>query len=561
MKKKILLLAILAISASLLLLIWNGFSGVYSVEGPVPAKKAVQPVKELKPDNKIGIAHTEIFGELQRPQVVFDHKKHTDALIKEGKKEWETCQECHPLNEDKTLVSFEFPKQVKKKDADSYMNAYHDECMDCHKEKRKEGKESGPITCGECHIEKLTSVQLKYPVVEFDFKLHDDHDKTLQEKDFKENCNLCHHIYNEELVYEKGKEWSCYYCHEPGREVGPVLAKVTKITKEKGLEISKVSHTRCLNCHLYYSREDKKAASEEEKKSPLECSKCHTGEYKTIAELEKVPRPDSGQPEKAFIDIENAKMKGVSLNHKTHQQNSKTCRGCHHETLNPCKECHTLTGNLDGKWINTVNAYHDPFSEKSCAGCHNVEKSDKKCAGCHHAILPMNLESKGPKKETCARCHTGKKEGLPMPAALSVAGLDTEKVKKEVEVKVLEREYEPSKFPHLKIIEELVKISNDSEMGRYFHAEMQTICDGCHHQSRAEAEAKKDTPPYCRNCHSVTFDRQNRNKPKLVAAYHNQCIGCHEKMELEKGRKCEECHKEKPVRQKYPLEIQRISIK
>ncbi len=561
MKKKIIFAGVIL---SLLLFGFITLTGVYSTEGPMLIKKAIKPVKEVKPDNKIGIARTEIFGELQRPQVVFDHKKHTDALIKEGKKEWETCQECHPLNTDKTLLRFEFPKEVKKKDADSYMNAYHDECIGCHKEKSGEKKESGPITCGECHVEKIASTFFKYPVVEFDFKLHDDHDKKLKEKDFKENCNLCHHIYNEELVYEEGKEWSCYYCHDLERKAGPVLAKISQITKEKGFDIRKVSHTRCLNCHLFYSREDTKIATatkEEEKRPPLECSKCHTGKYKTIAELEKVPRPDSGQPERAFIDIENAKMKGVSFNHKTHQQKSKTCRGCHHETLNACKDCHTLVGIADGEWVNIANAYHEPFSDRSCAGCHNIAKEDKKCAGCHHAIMPMDLETKGPKKETCARCHTGKKEGLPMPSPLSVVGLDKEKVKKEVEIKILEREYEPSKFPHLKIIEELVKISNDSEMGKYFHAKMETICNGCHHQSRSEAEAQKDAPPYCRNCHSLTFDKQNKNKPKLIAAYHNQCIGCHEKMDLEKARKCEECHKEKEKRQKYPLDIRQISFK
>jgi hypothetical protein len=145
----------------------NGLSGVYSVEGPLPVKKEIKPVEVIKPENRIGIAHTEIFGELERPQVVFDHKKHTEALIKEGKKEWQTCEECHPLNKDKTLVDFDFPKKVKKKDKDAYVNAYHDECMGCHKRMSMEKKKSGPVTCGECHVEKLASLDLKYPVFEF----------------------------------------------------------------------------------------------------------------------------------------------------------------------------------------------------------------------------------------------------------------------------------------------------------------------------------------------------------------------------------------------------------
>ncbi len=48
------------------------------------------------------------------------------------------------------------------------------------------------------------------------------------------------------------------------------------------------------------------------------------------------------------------------------------------------------------------------------------------------ALLPMmDIQTKGPKKETCNICHTGKKEIL-SGVKLSIAGLDTEKVKKEV---------------------------------------------------------------------------------------------------------------------------------
>jgi hypothetical protein len=105
----------------------------------------------------------------------------------------------------------------------------------------------------------------------------------------------------------------------------------------------------------------------------------------------------------------------------------------------------------------------------------------------------------------------------------------------------------------MKIIERFVKTSNDSKMGAYFHTKMQTLCDGCHHQSRAEAEAKKDEPPYCRNCHSINFDRLKPNRPRLIAAYHTQCMGCHKSMVLEKPTKCKECHEEKDRRPAYNM--------
>ncbi len=552
MKKKILFLII---SISILFFIFNGLHGVYSTEGPILPKKAVKPVKEIKPENKIGIAHTEVFGKLERPQVIFDHQKHVETLNKEK----QGCDTCHSLDEWKEF-KFDFPKEVKKKDKESVMNAYHDECIECHKKRYKEDKKTGPVTCGDCHKKEFELVAVKYPAVEFDFSYHDQHVKKLKENIGKDDCSLCHHTYDIEeedetiaLVYEEGTEESCYYCHDLEKKRGPKLTAITHVASKKGLDIRRASHLQCLNCHLKYEKELelKKEKKKDEKAGPTECVKCHTGKYKTIAELEKVPRPDRGQKEIAFIDIENAKMKGVAFNHKNHEKSYKSCRGCHHETLNECKQCHTLTGSKDGNWVNTANAYHGVLSEWSCAGCHNKKKSEKDCAGCHSLIPIMDIQAKNPKKDTCALCHTGKKELLE-PPALSVAGLDPQVVKKEVEVKILEKEFKPAKFPHREIIEKLVNISNDSKIGRYFHAKMQTICDGCHHQSRAEAEAKKDTPPFCRNCHAIAFDPLFPNRPRLQAAYHRQCIKCHEEMKLEKPKKCIECHEEKEVR---PVEI------
>jgi hypothetical protein len=84
-----------------------------------------------------------------------------------------------------------------------------------------------------------------------------------------------------------------------------------------------------------------------------------------------------------------------------------------------------------------------------------------------------------------------------------------------------------------------VKVSNDSRLATYFHRDIQTLCKGCHHQSNVSAELQI---PHCRNCHMADYDKRNLNKTNLLSAYHRQCQGCHEKMELAKGRKCSECH-------------------
>lgn len=530
---------ILGVSIVYLILLIYGLSTVYSVGNPVPPKM----LKVDKPENLIAIAHTEIFGRLERPQVIFNHKKHEEALKADG------CSACHPEAEDGS-VKFDFPKGVKKKDKKSVMNAYHDECIDCHKKKSSENKKTGPVTCADCHSNRTAHLEIIYPAVEFDFAYHDTHVKKLREKIGKDDCSLCHHMYDiyEEdealrLVYEEGAEESCYYCHELGKKRGPEHAEITRVAAGKGLSIRKAFHHQCLNCHLKYQEEYIKKG--EKDACPTECIKCHTGKYKTISELEKVPRPDRDQKDTAFIDIENSKMKGVTFDHKSHQISSRTCRSCHHETLKACQECHSLTGKPEGSGINIARAYHDVFSEHSCAGCHNRKKAEKKCAGCHYYISDMDIETMNPKKETCAVCHNGRKDKVVIPKPFSAAGLDQQKVKKEVEIKVLEKEFEPSKFPHRDIIDKLVKVSNDSRLATYFHRDIQTICEGCHHRSDTRAEAQKDTPPYCRNCHMTAYDRQNLNKTRLLSAYHRQCLGCHEKMELEKGKKCSECHKEK----------------
>jgi hypothetical protein len=530
-----------------IILIAAGLGMVYTAGEPVSAEKlAVE-----KPGNKISIAHAEYFGKLQRPQVIFDHKKHVEAAKDEG------CKTCHPADE-KGKVLFTFPKKEYKKNKTSAMNAYHTTCIDCHKKYAVERKKTGPVICADCHKDSLQDVSIKYPAVEFDFAYHDKHVKKLKEKVGKDACDQCHHIYNPEekdeskrLIYKEGTEESCYYCHDLNKKRGPELSAIVKVAAEKGLSIKKVSHEQCLNCHLKYQEEYRKKGDMEA--TPTECVKCHTGKYKTIAELAKVPRPDRKQKDTPYIDIDNARMKGVAFDHKTHEMASKTCRSCHHETLKACKECHSLTGKPAGNGINTSTAYHSVFSDHSCAGCHNQIKTDKNCAGCHQFIPAMDIESVNSNKEACTACHSGKKEKVIMPQAFSTAGLDPQKVKKDVEIKVLENEYEPSKFPHREVIDKLVKASNDSKMATYFHKNLHTLCSGCHHRSASEAEVQKDSPPNCRNCHMVSYDRENLNRTRLLSAYHRQCMGCHDAMQLKKGNsmkfeeggRCVSCHKRK----------------
>lgn len=494
----------------------------------------------MQQENKLVIGHTEVFGVLERPQIIFDHGRHVKELKKEG------CGVCHPANADKNLV-FQYPFSVQPGDEAAVRDAYHSLCIVCHTKRLREKEKYGPITCGECHDRKRAREVPSIPVFVFDFHYHEKHVQKLGKR-----CDLCHHSYDtvdRELVYEAGTEQSCYYCHDLDAKRGPFLKSEIEVAKQKRLTMRKVSHDLCVNCHLSFSRQNVKAG-------PLECAECHTGKYRTVSELRNAARPDRNQPQKPLIRVEGGMMKGVSFDHKSHQENSLTCKECHHETLNSCKTCHTLTGSADGKWITTANAYHHPFSEAACTGCHAKIKARNNCAGCHHRLRDMDTQTKGPKKEFCSVCHSGSEKVPVQREQIQSPHLIGGQVPDKVTIKVLENEYRPSTFPHLKIIEKLIDTTNDSRLASTFHKNIDSICQGCHHQSLPKAEAEKRKPPYCRNCHSIGFDAQNINRPRLLAAYHRQCIGCHNKMNID-AKDCRDCHEDKPEGKVHARDILR----
>jgi len=487
-----------------------------------------------EPENRVEIAHKEVFGILQYGKVIFEHQKHVDSIAKIVNKPQElVCQECHLKDKYNDFV-FSFQENIK--NPEKLKNAYHSKCLICHQKISAQGKKTGPeiLSCRDCHKKVNEKFEVKYPIFEFDFYLHDKHVKK-HEKD----CSLCHHIYDMEeknkelaLVYEKGTEQSCYYCHDFTKKRGPELSKIVKVAKEKNLNMENSCHKLCLNCHMQNKLQGLDAG-------PLECSKCHTGKYKTTEELKEVSRPERDQPDKVFLNVEEGKMKGVAFKHNFHEKNNKTCRVCHHETLKACRDCHSLQGKEEGGFVNTLTAFHSLNSEISCQGCHKQMTSKKECSGCHYFIAPIKTEVGN--REICNRCHTGKKE----PEEIKSFTVSSDKVKEEVIIKHIEKEFEPAKIPHYKMVKKLTDISNKSSMATYFHKDIQTMCKGCHHKSKEDAEAQKNKPPLCASCHSISFDSKALGRPRLQSAYHSMCIKCHENMGLEKPRKCHECHERK----------------
>jgi octaheme c-type cytochrome (tetrathionate reductase family) len=84
---------------------------------------------------------------------------------------------------------------------------------------------------------------------------------------------------------------------------------------------------------------------------------------------------------------------------------------------------------------------------------------------------------------------------------------------------------------------------------RFMHAKhaarLEDNCALCHHYKPAGKNAPEIVP--CRACHRESFDNQAAGKIGLKAAYHQQCMGCHEDMH-EGPVDCLGCHQEQHVK-------------
>jgi hypothetical protein len=490
------------------------------------------------------------FQNLERAPVPFNHDKHTAALQTEG------CQACHPIG------SFTFPKVCDKTTAKTWMNSFHDACMDCHKQRATGNKRAGPLTCGECHrvtaearhkeylpvlpkyYDKLRDTYHKdclachrdektikdakpldwqsfyvkqeqdrkatWPKVAFDYVVHDKHEKALEKK-----CELCHYIAPERrqtLKEPTPRDW------------------VLDADPDKTLTDRNAAHLKCLHCHLTRTAEKQKAG-------PLTCAGCHSDKLRPAQEVAAAPRPQCEQKERILITLkEGARAKAVPFNHKSHEGYTRSCQECHHQTLRACSECHTLTGSKDGGGITHAEAYHSKTSTWSCIGCHETVKKKQTCAGCHDRM------GQGLVKSACNSCHTGTLTGFDskLPSPNELMPTDT---KEKFEIAGLKKEYKPSPMPHLAIAKKLTDISNESPLASWFHRDPMTICSGCHHHAPLEKNTK---PPTCATCHAAGAPT-DAAVPSLLGAYHQQCLGCHKQMvETEKKlpQNCTGCHEE-----------------
>jgi len=249
-------------------------------------------------------------------------------------------------------------------------------------------------------------------------------------------------------------------------------------------------------------------------------------------------------------------MKAVPYNHKAHEPRAQFCDTCHHYSLERCANCHTPEGDpKKGGGVSYEQAFHRLGAKQACVGCHAKAKQVTKCQGCHEWMR------NGMPNSSCPVCHRGPSGGKPIDVPPMPLVWDKEKVPEKLQIKVLEKEFKPAEFPHLKIVTKLATISNESSLARWFHeAKAQWLCAGCHHKSELQQAAVK--VPNCGECHNRPFQTAGLGKPGLLGAYHRQCIGCHDAMKQKPAAlECVKCHPAKQEIKATEAAISRLGKK
>ncbi|MCU0848221.1 MAG: cytochrome c family protein [Spirochaetes bacterium] len=109
-------------------------------------------------DDFIIINNKSSYGQKERPDPVFPHRRHTDSGL--------SCSYCHHRYLDgKNLLDYSELKagnpeircancHNRTDSRHGLMDSYHLLCMGCHKDSEIKYKRSGPRLCGNCHVKK-----------------------------------------------------------------------------------------------------------------------------------------------------------------------------------------------------------------------------------------------------------------------------------------------------------------------------------------------------------------------------------------------------------------------
>jgi hypothetical protein len=386
-------------------------------------------------------------GRSARDVMRFDyslHGRHSKAFA-------DKCENCHHVfNEEKKAL--EYKKGAESACADchgekdegktlSLANASHQDCVNCHLKRAREGEKSGPQACVGCHdaskkqkIEKLAEIPRiernqpktvridteggKFSTVAFDHTAHEP---------LTASCSTCHHRTLE----------ACEKCHTlRGSE------KSKGVTSEVAYHAVHSEHS-CVGCHELHTQDTGCAGCHQKLEPPpaeSACSTCHNGpgsppetrspmpEQVAMSEAgsaapppaEMSQTPASAPP--VFTDVQQAPLPvytddfpervtvgGIAREYKPsilphgkivsaldrsvresklarrfHGRTEVLCSGCHHQTpvgVRPpaCGSCHADKGHPTVDKPALKVAYH-----VQCVECHQTMGIDKQgCTDCH----------------------------------------------------------------------------------------------------------------------------------------------------------------------------------
>ena len=568
-----------------------------AAETPVPETPI--PETQARAD-AIAIETLAAFGDLEESAVTFFHDQHTEALAEMGK----DCSSCHQAQEEDGPLSLKF-NRLEDISYDLVKEAYHDGCITCHEDLADQGVEAGPMSgqCRDCH--SAAAVESSWRPVTVDRELHYRHAAAYADQD--KPCAACHHDYNAETEAVEPVadpllvQGSCSFCHEQETVFQPGESP------EEIRSLRLAAHQGCLTCH-------RDLVEREQGTGPVTCAGCHDESGQLLiaannaAETQGADlRMQRGQPDlllvQTGIDTEAQgedvwqTMPPVPFDHKLHEETVGSCAQCHHQELKSCSDsCHEVAAadSEQGGGVQLFDAMHDPDSGRSCVGCHAVSQQDALCAGCH-ARMNQSLPMDDP--ASCLTCHVSQEEAAPAagegaeggePAAMApVTAVDRmdmtpesptdhpadpaaaalmdaraatnglyalDDIPETVKIGSLADQYQATELPHREIVLALQSRIAEHDMASAFHGAQGTLCRSCHHNSPASA-----TPPQCANCHGEVAN-QASGAPGLRAAYHQQCMSCHEAMGIDReegarafgldepvpaATNCEGCHKAK----------------
>lgn len=407
------------------------------------------------------------------------------------------------------------------------------------------------------------------------------------------------------LFWEPGQEQACSVCHgpQPGGNTAypipdaPVLPASTPSLQD-------AMHASCVGCHAARALQARANATGDEapkpgnssgkmkEKRPAKalpavegtgpdtCAGCHSKiAQDALAEARDTaatPRLMRGQPDVTIILPLGAPrtpepgqsktpltpgMQPVLFNHRAHEAVTDSCTVCHHARLEQggCTTCHTVPGSPAGGNLPLASAMHKPDATQSCVGCHQIQTQKPECAGCHGVLRPMNPSS-------CTTCHAEIPGLSLMPAnadaqvaspppnvlqALAVQALDArapravpldpESVPETVRISLLADEYQPAVFPHRAVYKKLLEGMDGNTLASAFHTQPLSTCAACHHKTPV---AELATPPSCVSCHAADeAGAAATGRPSLKIAYHQQCMTCHTRMNIQPAATdCAACH-------------------